>query len=68
MSSAYYTVTPEPELFPKSYIVRIFKDDNLSRTVCFPVCNPLNRVKTVNQACEYGRLAVRQIMDRESAE
>ncbi|WP_255518809.1 MULTISPECIES: hypothetical protein [unclassified Neisseria] len=32
MSLAYYTVTPEPELFPKSYIVRIFKDDNLSRT------------------------------------
>ena len=67
MCIAFYTVNPDRLDFPKSYIVRIFKDDGLIRTVSFPVCNPHHRVKTVNQASEYGRLAVREIMDKEFA-
>ncbi len=40
MFISFYTVNPDRLDFPKSYIVRIFKDDTLIRTVCFPICNP----------------------------
>ena len=65
MCLAFYTVNPEPELFPKAYIVRIFKEDELMKSVCFPVGNPNHLTKAKNQACEYGRLAVREMMDKE---
>ncbi len=68
MCIAFYTVNPDNPTFPKSYIVRIFKDDSLIRTVCFPICNPNFASKTKNQASEYGRLAVREIMDKELAQ
>lgn len=67
MSLAFYTVNPEPELFPKAYIVRIFKEDTLVRSAFFPICNPHHRTKAKNQASEFGRLAVREIMDKEAA-
>lgn len=67
MCIAFYTVNPDNPTFPKSYIVRIFKDDSLIRTVSFPICNPHHRTKAVNQASEFGRLAVREIMDKEFA-
>ncbi|OSI18619.1 hypothetical protein BWD09_02325 [Neisseria dentiae] len=67
MFIAFYTVNPDDYTSPKSYVVRIFRDDILIRTVSFPICNPHNRVKTLNQAYEFGRLAVREIMDKELA-
>ena len=33
MCIVFYTVNPEPPTFPKSFIVRIFKDDD-DRTQC----------------------------------
>ncbi len=33
MCIVFYTVNPEPPTFPKSFIVRIFKDDE-DRTQC----------------------------------
>ena len=67
MCIAFYTVNIDNPTFPKSYIVRIFKDGTLIRTVFFPICNPNYTSKTKNQASEYGRLAVREIMDKELA-
>ena len=44
MCIVFYTVNPEPPTFPKSFIVRIFKDDD-DRTQClktinFPISSP----------------------------
>lgn len=65
----YYTVNPEPASFPKAYIVRIFKDKNdetrCLKTVSFPILNPSLPNKTKNEAAEFGRLFVKQMMDKE---
>ena len=63
----YYTVNPDSKFSPKSFLVRIFKNDDLVRTVVFPICNPHHHTKAKNQASELGRLAVREIMDKELA-
>lgn len=65
----YYTVNPEPASFPKAYIVRVFKDKNdetcCLKIVCFPIRNPSLPNKTKNEANEFGRLFVKQMMDKE---
>ena len=44
MCIVFYTVNPEPPKFPKSFIVRIFKDDfdvtRCLKTVNFPISSP----------------------------
>lgn len=64
----YYTVNPDSFSFPKAYIVRVFKEDNETRclkTVSFPIRNPRLPNKTRNEANEFGRLLVKQMMDKE---
>lgn len=65
----FYTVNPEPASFPKAYIVRVFEDKNNQtrclKTVSFPVRNPGLPNKTINEAAEFGRLYVKQLMDKE---
>lgn len=68
MCIVFYTVNPIPEQCPKSYIVRVFKEDNSGtsclRTVNFPVRRPDYLSKVLNEANEFGRLSVKEIMDR----
>ena len=65
----FYTVNPEPVSFPKAYILKVFKDINdksqCIKTVCFPIRNPTLKQKTENEAYEYGRLFVKELMDKE---
>ncbi|WP_232727258.1 hypothetical protein, partial [Neisseria sp. N95_16] len=65
----FYTVNPEPELQPKSFIVRVFKEQDdescCVKTVSFPICNPSMSQKTKNEAAEFGCLYVKQLMDKE---
>lgn len=65
----FYTVNPEPVSFPKAYILKVFRDkDNESqciKIVCFPIRNPTLKQKTENEAYEYGRLFVKELMDKE---
>ena len=67
----FYTVNPEPLSFPKAYILKVFRDkDNESqciKTLCFPIRNPTLKQKTENEAYEYGRLFVKELMDKECA-
>ena len=69
MCIVFYTVNSEPPTFPKSFIVRIFKEDDKDflclRTVNFPISSPDRIYKTQNEANEYGRLSVREIMSKE---
>ncbi|ATD65327.1 hypothetical protein ACFPVS_10415 [Neisseria weixii] len=69
MCIVFYTVNPEPPTIPKSFIVRIFKEDGNSshclKTVNFPISSPDRICKTQNGAKEYGRLFVREIMSKE---
>lgn len=69
MCIVFYTVNPEPPTFPKSFIVRIFKDDK-DRTQClktinFPISSPDHLFHAQNAANEYGRLYVIGIMNKE---
>lgn len=66
MCIAYYTVIRVPEFKPKACIVQIYVDGQIFRTVNFPIGRPDFYAKTVNQANEYGRLAVREVMDARS--
>lgn len=65
----FYTVNPVPEVQPKAFILRIFKDQNNEshciKTVSFPVRNPSLPQKTKNEANEFGRLFVKDLMDKE---
>lgn len=67
----FYTVNPEPATNIKSFIVRVFKEQNdesrCIKTVSFPVRNPTIPQKTQNEANEFGRLYVKQLMDKELA-
>ncbi len=67
----FYTVNPDSVSFPKAYILKVFRDkDNESqciKTVCFPFRNPTLKQKTENEAYEYGRLFVKEQMDKECA-
>ncbi|HFC8506627.1 Uncharacterised protein [Neisseria subflava] len=69
MCIVFYTVNPEPPTFPKSFIVRIFKDDG-DRTQClktinFPISSPDHLFHAQNAANEYGGLYVSGIMNKE---
>ena len=65
----FYTVNPDSLSFPKSYILKVFRDkDNESqciKTLCFPIRNPTLKQKTENEAHECGRLFVKELMDKE---
>uniref|UniRef100_A0AAU8B2J1 Uncharacterized protein n=1 Tax=Dulem virus 50 TaxID=3145761 RepID=A0AAU8B2J1_9VIRU len=65
----FYTVNPEPEINAKAFIVRIFKEQDSHprclKTVCFPVTDPSRLQKARNQACKFGRLSVKELMDKE---
>ncbi|QNT59610.1 hypothetical protein [Neisseria musculi] len=67
MSLAYYTVTPEPEIFPKAYIVRVFRESNNDcvclQTVNFPIRNPDLPNKTLSEADTFGRMTVKKLID-----
>ena len=69
MCIVFYTVNPEPPTFPKSFIVRIFKDDEdctqCLKTINFPISSPDHLFHTQNVANEYGRLYVSGIMNKE---
>ena len=69
MCIVFYTVNPEPERFPKAFIVRVFKDDEQEtrclKTVSFPVRNPVLPNKTLSEAEACGRMLVSQILNRE---
>ena len=69
MCIVFYTVNPEPPKFPKSFIVRIFKDDSgvtrCLKTVNFPIFSPDRISQIRNAANEYGRLSVREIISKE---
>lgn len=68
MCIVFYTVNPIPEREPKSFIVKIFKEDNNAtrciKTVNFPIRRPDYLNKVMNEANEYGRLSVKEIMDK----
>lgn len=65
----FYTVNPDNFSFPKAYILKVFRDENNEsrcvKTVCFPIRNPFLKSKTENEANEYGRLFVKELMDKE---
>lgn len=69
MCIVFYIVNPEPPKFPKSFIVRIFKDDSdvtsCLKTVNFPISSPGRISQIRNAANEYGRLSVREIISKE---
>lgn len=69
MCIVFYTVNPEPPKFPKSFIVRIFKDDSnftcCLKTVNFPISSPDRISQIMNAADEYGRLSVSEIISKE---
>lgn len=69
MCIVFYTVNPEPPKFPKSFIVRVFKDDadntQCLKTVNFPISSPDRIPHTQTAANEYGRLSVREIISKE---
>lgn len=69
MCIVFYTVNPEPPKFPKSFIVRVFKDDSdvtrCLKTVNFPISSPDRISQIRNAANEYGRLSVREIISKE---
>lgn len=65
----FYTVNPEPVSFPKSYILKVFKDINdesqCVKTLCFPISYPALKNKAEIAANECGRLLVRELMNEE---
>ena len=70
MCIVFYTVNPEPATFPKSFIVRIFRDDEdctqCLKTINFPISSPDHLFLVQNVANEYGRLYVSGIMSKEN--
>lgn len=71
MCIAFYTVNPDSFYSfeeQRAVIVRVFKDDELVETVSFPIANPTQKYKTEKQAAEYGRLAVRSILNQYEAD
>lgn len=69
MCIVFYTVNPEPPKFPKSFIVRVFKDDSdvtrCLKTVSFPISSTDRISQIMNYANEYGRLSVSEIISKE---
>ena len=65
MTCVFYTVNPEPPVFPVSFIVRIFKNDELVRTVNYPICNPNRLPQAENKAEAFAKLEVAKIIDME---
>lgn len=68
MSLAYYTITPEPELFPKAYIVRVFIENRNGECACvqtvnFPIRNPTLPNKALSEADAFGRMTVKKLID-----
>lgn len=65
----FYTVNPEHVYFPKAYIMKVFKDKGYESqcitTVSFYICNPTLKQNTENEAYEYGRLFVKELMHKE---
>ena len=71
MCIAFYTVNLDSFYSfeeQRAVIVRVFKDDELVETVSFPITNPTQKYKTEKQAEEYGRLAVRSILNQWEAD
>lgn len=71
MCIAFYTVNPDSFYSfeeQRAVIVRVFKDDELVETVSFPIANLTQKYKTEKQAEEYGRLAVRSILNQYEAD
>ena len=64
MCLAFYTVNPDRFPNTRAYIVRVFSDDRCVKTAAFPV-NPSNPTKSKRQAEEFGKYAVKEIIDRE---
>ena len=46
-----------------AYVVRVFIHGNCIKTVNFPVTNPSAPARTLNRACEFGRLAVKNVKE-----
>lgn len=64
----FYTVNPEPASRPRAYIVRFFREKNdeshCFKMVSFPVRNPTKPRKTEEEAEEFGRIFVKNLMDK----
>lgn len=67
MCTIYYAIDLDSFFNSKSYLLRIYKDDEVIRTVNFPIQNPHLPQKTYNKADKFGRAEVKRIMDAELA-
>lgn len=65
MCLAFYTVNLDRFPNARAYIVRVFSDDRCVKTAAFPIGNPNNPTKSKRQAEEFGKYAVKEIIDRE---
>ncbi|PSJ79888.1 hypothetical protein [Neisseria iguanae] len=62
MSVYYYTITPQPQTNPISYICRVFVEINdvptIQETRNFPVLSPYSHQSAFDTADLYGKLTV----------
>lgn len=66
MSFAYYTVDPiKKDIQVIAYVVKVYRQGDLVKSVNFPVSNPHFPQRSLNGACEFGRRTVRTIIDME---
>lgn len=65
MCVAYYSVAYDSNLFPKSCILKVYKEDAVVKTLNFPIRNPHNLNKAMNEARKAGALLVKKIIDEE---
>lgn len=65
MCIAYYSIDLDRFFNSKSYLLRIYKNDNLVRTVNFPISNPHFPQRTYRMADKCGRAEVAKIIDAE---
>ena len=66
MSLCYYTITPQPEKSPVSFIFRLFVEKNDEPTILetknFPIRNPNDAQSSYAEADLYGQLSGSALM------
>ncbi|RPD82989.1 hypothetical protein EGK75_13835 [Neisseria weixii] len=71
MSIFFYTITPQPETNPISYICRVFVENNGEPTIYetrnFPVLSPYGQQSAFDTADLYGKLTVSALMSEVQA-
>ncbi len=65
MSVVYYSIDLDSFFDSKSYLLRIYKNDSLIKTVNFPISNPYFPQRVYRKADKFGRVEVAKIMDME---